>query len=129
MESHANVYSKTFDLENKRKLEKGEIPEQDLWKYSSFWYKDFDSMACKTMLRQLISKWGIMSIELQEAYEKDMSVVYEDGKIEYVDKAEQAPIIEQEVQQQPQPKMEYKQEKSVVQQEMSDDEFFAGVNA
>ena len=46
-----------------------------------------------------------------------------------VDKAEQAPIIEQEVQQQPQPKMEYKQEKSVVQQEMSDDEFFAGVNA
>ena len=70
-----------------------------------------------------------MSIELQEAYEKDMSVVYEDGKIEYVDKAEQAPIIEQEVQQQPQPKMEYKQEKSVVQQEMSDDEFFAGVNA
>lgn len=129
MESHANVYSKTFDLENKRKLEKGEIPEQDLWKYSGFWYKDFDSMACKTMLRQLISKWGIMSIELQEAYEKDMSVVYEDGKIEYVDKAEQAPIIEQEVQQQPQPKMEYKQEKSVVQQEMSDDEFFAGVNA
>lgn len=51
-------------------MEKGEIPEQDLWKYSSFWYKDFDSMACKTMLRQLISKWGIMSIEVQEAYEK-----------------------------------------------------------
>lgn len=42
-----------------------------------------------------------------------MSVVYEDGKIEYVDKAEQAPIIEQEVQQQPQPKMEYKQEKAL----------------
>ena len=129
MESHANTYSKAFDLKKKRMLEKGEIPEYDLWRYSSFWYKDFDGMACKTMLRQLISKWGIMSIELQEAYEKDMSVVYEDGKIEYVDKAEQAPIIEQEVQQQPQPKMEYKQEKSVVQQEMSDDEFFAGVNA
>ncbi len=38
-----------------------------------FWYKDFDGMAWKTMLRQLISKWGIMSIEMQEAFEKDMA--------------------------------------------------------
>lgn len=46
-------------------------PKSDEWKYSSFWYKDFDSMAYKTMLRQLISKWGIMSIELQTAFEED----------------------------------------------------------
>lgn len=85
MESHANTYSKAFDLKKKRMLEKGEIPEYDLWRYSSFWYKDFDGMACKTMLRQLISKWGIMSIELQNAYEKDMSVIHEDGSTEYID--------------------------------------------
>lgn len=52
---------------------------------SSFWIKDFDSMACKTMLRQLISKWGIMSIEFQKAYEADMGVIKETGDIEYVD--------------------------------------------
>lgn len=46
-------------------------PSGDEWKYSSFWYKDFDGMAYKTMLRQLISKWGIMSIDLQKAYEED----------------------------------------------------------
>lgn len=46
-------------------------PSSDEWKYSSFWYKDFDGMAYKTMLRQLISKWGIMSIELQKAFEED----------------------------------------------------------
>lgn len=46
-------------------------PSIDEWKYSSFWYKDFDGMAYKTMLRQLISKWGIMSIELQKAFEED----------------------------------------------------------
>lgn len=46
-------------------------PSGDEWKYSSFWYKDFDGMAYKTMLRQLISKWGIMSIELQKAFEED----------------------------------------------------------
>ena len=37
----------------------------------TFWEKDFDAMAYKTMLRQLISKWGIMSIDLQTAFEQD----------------------------------------------------------
>lgn len=37
----------------------------------TFWEKDFDSMAYKTMLRQLISKWGVMSIDLQTALEND----------------------------------------------------------
>ena len=40
------------------------------WK-NSFWSKDFDAMAVKTMLRQLISKWGIMSVEMQQALESD----------------------------------------------------------
>jgi recombination protein RecT len=49
----------------------GNYPSSDAWKYSSFWYKDFDGMAYKTMLRQLISKWGVMSTELQTAFESD----------------------------------------------------------
>lgn len=68
-------------------LEQGKIPEKDMWKYSSFWFKDFDGMALKTMLRQLISKWGIMSIDLQNAIDKDMAVIHEDGKTDYVDAA------------------------------------------
>ena len=55
---------------------------------SSFWIQDFDSMAIKTMLRQLISKWGVMSIEFQKAYEADMGVLKEDNSIEYVDNVE-----------------------------------------
>lgn len=42
-------------------------------------------MALKTMLRQLISKWGIMSIDLQTAIDKDMAVIQEDGSVEYVE--------------------------------------------
>ena len=42
-------------------------------------------MAYKTMLRQLISKWGIMSIELQEAYTKDMATIDENGDYEYIE--------------------------------------------
>lgn len=54
----------------------------------TFWEKDFDSMAMKTMLRQLISKYGIMSTELQNAYEGDMAYIKDDGSKVYVDNQE-----------------------------------------
>ena len=61
----------------------------------TFWEKDFDGMAYKTMLRQLISKWGIMSIDMQQAVEKDMATINTDGTYEYVDNEEDI-VIEQE---------------------------------
>ena len=48
---HADRFSKAFSKESYKKLLAGQIPEKDMWKYSSFWYKDFDAMAYKTMLR------------------------------------------------------------------------------
>lgn len=95
MLSHANKYSQAFNSESYQKLQEGKIPEKDLWKYSSFWYKDFDGMAFKTMLRQLISKWGIMSVDMQEAYTKDMSTIDENGNYEYVENSEDitGPIV------------------------------------
>lgn len=54
-------------------------------KDKTFWSKDFDGMAYKTMLRQLISKWGIMSIEMQTAYDGDMAVINDDGTRNYVE--------------------------------------------
>ena len=51
--------------------EAGKYNKDDEWLYSSFWYKDFDGMAMKTMLRQIISKWGIMLPEIQTAFDKD----------------------------------------------------------
>lgn len=85
MEIHADKYSNAFSLESFQKLKEGKIPKSDLWKYSSFWYKDFDGMAYKTMLRQLISKWGIMSIDLQKAFEADNDFVPEDSNNNYID--------------------------------------------
>lgn len=51
----------------------------------TFWEKDFDGMAYKTMLRQLISKWGIMSIDMMSAMDADMAVINEDGSKNYVE--------------------------------------------
>ena len=79
MMAHADKYSMAFSAAKYRDLMDGKIPQSDMWKYSSFWYKDFDGMAYKTMLRQLISKWGIMSIDLQAAMNNDMVVTYGDG--------------------------------------------------
>lgn len=69
MEAHALKYSKGYQAK----------------KGYTFWEKDFDGMAYKTMLRQLISKWGIMSIEMQSAIDADMAVINEDGTKVYVD--------------------------------------------
>ena len=72
MERHALQYSQGY------KARKGH----------TFWEKDFDAMAYKTMLRQLISKWGVMSIEMQDAFTKDQAILGEDGTVDYVDSRE-----------------------------------------
>lgn len=82
MMAHADKYSPAFSAESYQKLLDGEIPEKDMWKYSSFWYRNFDDMACKTMLRQLISRWGVMSIEMQQALSIDENIITEDGTAE-----------------------------------------------
>lgn len=53
----------------------------------TFWEKEFDAMAFKTMLRQLISKWGIMSVEMQQAMDGDGAVVTESGEYIHMDDA------------------------------------------
>lgn len=36
------------------------------------WKNDYDAMALKTVIRNMLSKWGILSIEMQEAYSRDI---------------------------------------------------------
>lgn len=99
MLAHADKYSQAFSKDGgtvktkygeKKKVSyadfiAGNYDPKDAWMYSSFWYKDFDGMAYKTMLRQLISKWGIMSIDMASAIDADMAVINEDGTKDYVD--------------------------------------------
>jgi len=51
------------------------------------WKDNFDAMALKTVIKMLISKWGIMSIELEKAVTLDSSVIKDDGTPDYVDGA------------------------------------------
>jgi recombination protein RecT len=82
MLKHADRYSKAFNRDAYKLLLEGKIPRQDMWKYSSFWYSGFDDMAKKTMLRQIISKWGIMSVDMEKAFGADDHAINESGVVE-----------------------------------------------
>ena len=80
LQTHAKRYSRgyRYDLESGKK--------------TSPWSTNFDQMARKTMIRQLIGKWGIMSVEMQKAYVADQSVIDEDGTNRYVDNPSNVPV-------------------------------------
>lgn len=82
MDEHARTYSKAY--------------QRDLAKNTaySFWSKHFDAMAYKTMLRQLLSKWGILSVDLEKAFETDSA----DDSQDYADMTDVLPaqVVSQE---------------------------------
>ena len=98
MLAHADQYSPAFSAKAYKEIQEGKVSEREMWKYSSFWYKDFDGMACKTMLRQLISKWGLMSIDMQKAYEADGGIIGDNGEVSFSDSkreaADETPAVE-----------------------------------
>ena len=75
MDAHAKKYSASY--------RKG-------WN-SSFWSSDFDEMAKKTIIRQLISKWGVLSVDMERGYTGDMAVVDANGEANYVDNVPDEP--------------------------------------
>ena len=63
-------------------------------KQSSRWSTDFDAMAKKTVIKLLLSKWGILSVEMQKAIEDDQKVYEVDSTEQYSDN--QPDVVEAE---------------------------------
>ena len=74
LEAHGQKYSKSYNSKDKYTKE-----------YNGIWRTNFDAMAKKTVLKQLISKFGIMSVEMQDAVVKDQQIIDKEGNGEYVD--------------------------------------------
>lgn len=116
MLDHADTYSQAFSKDTFLQVQNGTY-KGEAWKLSSFWYKSFDEMAKKTVLRQMLSKWGIMSVEMQEAYIKDQAELKANGDYDYIDSREYTSGTTEEVAQ--------KQEEQTASQEppIAEDDF------
>lgn len=76
VESHGKKYSKTYSR--------------------GPWSTDFDAMASKTVLKLLLSKYGPISIEMQEAHKFDQAIVKDfEGTVVYEDNPQTAPDLKE----------------------------------
>lgn len=77
IEKHAKKFSKSYK------------------KTSGIWFDEFDAMAKKTVLKNTLSKWGIMSIDMQTALKTDQAIIkdLETDEYEYIDN-EKAKLID-----------------------------------
>ncbi len=71
--NHAKKYSQAYRYDIKE------------GKKSSKWTTDFEAMALKTVIKLLLSKWGILSVDMQRAIQDDQKVYDEDGNSGYGD--------------------------------------------
>lgn len=78
IETHALAYSQSYKYQ----------------KSSSIWAKNRAAMGKKTVLKLLLSRFGIMSVEMEKAVIADQSVVRADGSIHYDDNSGDVALVE-----------------------------------
>lgn len=71
--NHAKNYSKAYQHDLREK------------KQTSTWTTDFTQMGIKTVIKLLLSKWGILSTEIQKAISEDQKIYDNTGQVYYED--------------------------------------------
>ena len=91
-----NGFEKYFYMTKEEAERHGKKYSQTFKRGTGLWSTEFDTMSKKTVLKMLLSKFGILSIEMQRAVEFDQSIVHgdinniEDATPEYVDNEQPA---------------------------------------
>lgn len=122
MVAWANRYSQSFNAELYSKFlayeQTGQgLTDAELRACSSPWYSNFSSMAAKTVLKRLLSKKGVLSIEMAEAFRKDAKDGTSDGLFEMNFATEPSEVVDETVtvkDEQEEPKAEEKPVEVVV---------------
>lgn len=73
VENHAKKYSQSYRSDLKENKQK------------SKWTTDFEAMALKTVIKLLLSKWGILSVDMQRAIQDDQKTFDGEGNGSYGD--------------------------------------------
>lgn len=86
IDKHANTYSKSYQNYKKYGASKSTAKSGNL---TNPWESNFDDMAQKTVLKNLIGKYGALSIEIQQAIKYDQAIISIDDngaeQIKYID--------------------------------------------
>lgn len=79
-------FEKTFFMTHEQLMAHGERYSKSF--KNGLWTTDPHVMELKTVIKLLLSKWGILSIQMQKAIEVDQAVVETTGEISYEDRPE-----------------------------------------
>lgn len=109
VQNHAKKYSQAYRYD----LSKN--------KQSSKWSTDFDAMAKKTVIKLLLSKWGILSVKMQQAIIEDQKIydaegdgAYSDNQPEVIQAQDPFAAIEDKGEPEPLPSQQITQQKEAV---------------
>lgn len=83
-----NGYKKTTFWTKAKVIEHGKRFSKQF--NSGVWKSDFDAMAMKTVLKNMLSKWGVLSIQMEKAIQLDQAVINdpEGNSYQYADNQE-----------------------------------------
>jgi len=105
-----NGFEKTLYMSSEDINKHGKRFSQTFKKGFGLWIDDFDSMALKTVLKRLLSKYGILSIDMQNAVKFDQGIIKEDGEVKYVDHED---LTNQKQVEAPKPRSTYSNEQEI----------------
>ncbi|MDR2209391.1 MAG: recombinase RecT [Azoarcus sp.] len=80
-----NGFTKTIYWSREKVVAHAKRFSKSFAKKDSPWQEHFDAMAKKTVMRDLLGRWGVMSIQMERAHTADMAIVRDDGSFDYID--------------------------------------------
>ena len=85
-----NGFEKSFYMTVEELKEHGVRFSQTMKKGHGLWLEDFDSMAKKTVIKLLLSKYAPMTNEMARAHESDQAIITDEG-YKYIDNRKETP--------------------------------------
>jgi len=89
-----NGFKKTLYMTISELKSHGKRYSQSMKRGYGLWTEDFDSMARKTLIKLLLSKYAPLTTDLQKAILADQAVIREDDKLDYVDNT---PVLSEDI--------------------------------